>query len=79
LLQLRYKSLNVVQTFRCETSVIVAQVSVAEAAVLKGRHFDRCVIPLRIRWYLANNLSLRNLEEMMAERDISVDHATTHR
>jgi putative transposase len=29
--------------------------------------------------YLAYNLSLRNLEEMMAERGISVDHATTHR
>jgi transposase-like protein len=28
---------------------------------------------------LAYNLSLQNLEEMMAERDISVDHATVHR
>jgi putative transposase len=28
---------------------------------------------------LAYNLSLRNLEEMMAERGISVDHATIHR
>jgi transposase-like protein len=32
-----------------------------------------------VRWYLAYNLSLRNLEEMMAERGISVDHATVHR
>nr|WP_205790115.1 IS6 family transposase [Microvirga makkahensis] len=34
---------------------------------------------LCVRWYLAYGLSLRNLEEMMAERGISVDHATIHR
>jgi transposase-like protein len=50
-----------------------------EVAVFKGRHFDRSVILLCVRWYLAYNLSLRNLEEMMAERGISVDHATVHR
>jgi putative transposase len=50
-----------------------------EGGVFKGRHFDRSVILLCVRWYLAYNLSLRNLEEMMAERGISVDHATVHR
>jgi putative transposase len=50
-----------------------------EDAVFKGRHFDRSVILLCVRWYLAYNLSLRNLEEMMAERGVSVDHATVHR
>jgi transposase-like protein len=50
-----------------------------EHAVFKSRHFDRSVILLCVRWYLAYNLSLRNLEEMMAERGISVDHATVHR
>jgi transposase-like protein len=50
-----------------------------EGSVFKGRHFDRSVILLCVRWYLAYNLSLRNLEEMMAERGISVDHATIHR
>jgi transposase-like protein len=49
-----------------------------EDGVFKGRHFDRSIILLCIRWYLAYNLSLRNLEEMMAERGISVDHATIH-
>jgi transposase-like protein len=52
---------------------------VVEDSVFKGRHFDRSVILLCVRWYLAYNLSLRNLEEMMAERGISVDHATVHR
>jgi len=47
--------------------------------MFKGRQFDRSVILLYVRWYLADNLSLRNLEEMMAERGISVDHATVHR
>jgi putative transposase len=50
-----------------------------EGSVFKGRQFDKFVILLCVRWYLAYNLSLWNLEEMMAERGISVDHATTHR
>ncbi|MFC1458251.1 IS6 family transposase [Microvirga arabica] len=47
--------------------------------MFKGRHFDRSVILLCVRWYLGYSLSLRDLEEMMAERGISVDHATVHR
>jgi putative transposase len=47
--------------------------------IFKGRHFDRSVILLCVRWYLAYSLSLRDLEEMMAERGISVDRATIHR
>ncbi len=47
--------------------------------MFKGRHFDRSVILLCVRWYLAYSLSLRDLEEMMAERGIFVDHATVHR
>jgi putative transposase len=47
--------------------------------MFKGGQFDRSVILLCVRWYLAYSLSLRNLEEMMAERGISVDHATVGR
>ena len=47
--------------------------------MFKGRHFDRSVILLCVRWYLAYKLSLRDLEEMMAERGLSVDHSTVHR
>ncbi|WP_244470425.1 IS6 family transposase [Microvirga vignae] len=50
-----------------------------EGGAFKGRHFDHSIILLRVRWYLAYSLSLRNLEEMVAERGISVDHATIHR
>jgi len=37
------------------------------------------VILVCLRWYLAYPLSLRNLEEMMQERGIIVDHSTIHR
>jgi transposase-like protein len=45
----------------------------------EGRHFDRSVILLCVRWSLADSLSLRDLEEMMAERGVAVDHATINR
>jgi transposase-like protein len=32
-----------------------------------------------VRWYLAYSPSLRDLEEMMAERGIAVYHTTIHR
>src|SRR5476651_746340 len=41
-----------------------------------GRHFDRDVIILCVRWYLHYKLSLRDLVEMMAERDLSLAHTT---
>ena len=47
--------------------------------MFKGRQFDRSVILLCVRWYLAYSLSLRDLEEMVVERGISVDHATVGR
>ncbi len=37
------------------------------------------VILMCVRWYVAYPLSLRHLEQMMAERGISVDHSTVHR
>jgi hypothetical protein len=47
--------------------------------MFKGRHFDSSVILLCVRWYLAYNLSLRDLKEMMAEHGVSVDHTTIYR
>ncbi|MEL4378141.1 IS6 family transposase [Brucella cytisi] len=47
--------------------------------MFKGRHFDKSVILLCVRWYLSYNLSLRNLKEIMAERGIDLDHSTVHR
>jgi hypothetical protein len=36
--------------------------------LFKGRHFDREIIVLCVRWYLRYKLSFRDLVEMMAER-----------
>src|SRR5713226_5620836 len=44
-----------------------------------GRHFDREVIILCVRWYLRFKLSLRDLVEMMAERGLSMAHTTIMR
>ena len=41
-----------------------------------GRHFDREIIILCVRWYLRYKLSLRDLVEMMAERGSSLAHTT---
>ncbi|RJT29454.1 IS6 family transposase [Rahnella woolbedingensis] len=45
----------------------------------KRLHYPADVIAQCVRWYLAYALSLRNLEEMMAERGVMVDHSTLHR
>lgn len=45
----------------------------------KRLHYPVDVIAQFVRWYLAYALSLRNIEEMMAERGIVVDHSTLHR
>ena len=44
-----------------------------------GRHFDRDVIILCVRWYLRFKRSLRDLVEMMAERGLSLAHTTMMR
>ena len=49
------------------------------ARVLKRLHYPLEVILTCVRWYVAYPLSLRHLEEMMAERGIAVDHSTVHR
>jgi transposase-like protein len=41
-----------------------------------GRHFDREVIILCVRWYLRYKLSLRDLAEIMAERVLHLAHTT---
>ena len=47
--------------------------------VLKRLHYPIEVMLVCVRWYAAYPLSLRQIEEMMAERGVAVDHATIHR
>ncbi|MFJ1260065.1 IS6 family transposase [Cupriavidus sp. CuC1] len=49
------------------------------AKVLKRLHYPLDVMLTCVRWYVAYPLSLRHLEQMMAERGIAVDHSTVHR
>ena len=45
----------------------------------KGSHFEREVILWGMRWYVAYPISYRQLEEMMQERGVEVDHSTLNR
>jgi transposase-like protein len=44
-----------------------------------GFRFPSEVIVLAVRWYLRFGLSYRDVEELLAERGIEVDHVTVHR
>jgi putative transposase len=45
----------------------------------KGSHFEKALILWGVRWYVAYPISYRQLEEMMRERGVSVDHSTLNR
>jgi putative transposase len=49
------------------------------AELFKGRHFEREIIVLCVRWYLRYKLSYRDLVEMMAERGLVVAYTTIMR
>ena len=45
----------------------------------KGSHFEKEIILWGVRWYVAYPISYRQLEEMMGERGVAVDHSTLNR
>ena len=45
----------------------------------KGRHFGGEVVLWAVRWYCRYPISYRDLETMMTERGVSVDHSTIYR
>ena len=45
----------------------------------KGSHFEKEIILWGVRWYVAYPISYRQLEEMMGERGVTVDHSTLNR
>jgi len=45
----------------------------------RGHRFERDLILTSVRWYLVYPLSDRNLEEMLAERGVEVDHSSVYR
>ena len=49
------------------------------STLFKWRHYASDIILLCVRWYCKYSLSYRNLEEMMRERGLEVDHVTVWR
>ena len=48
-------------------------------SVFAGFRFPPEVISVAVRWYLRYGLSCRDVEELLAERGITVDHVTVYR
>ena len=48
-------------------------------SVFAGFRFPPEVITVAVRWYLRYGLSHRDVEELLAERGIDVDHVTVYR
>lgn len=48
-------------------------------SLFKWHHFLPEIILLNVRWYCRYSLSYRDLEEMMIERGVEVDHSTINR
>ena len=46
---------------------------------LEGRHFGGEIVLWAVRWYCRYPISYRDLETMMTERGVSVDHSTIYR
>ena len=46
---------------------------------IKGTQFEKDIILWGVRWYVAYPISYRQLEEMMGERGVRVDHSTLNR
>jgi IS6 family transposase len=55
------------------------RLSVTMPSGFAGFRFPPEVIMLAVRWYLRYGLSYRDLEELLAERGIEVDHVTLYR
>ena len=47
-------------------------------SVSAGFRFPPDVISIAVRWYLRYGLSHRDVEDLLAERDITVDHVTMY-
>jgi hypothetical protein len=53
--------------------------SSSSSSVFAGFRFPREVISVAVRWYLRYGLSYRDVEELLAERGVTVDHVTVYR
>lgn len=47
--------------------------------IFSGRHYPKDVILWAVRWYCQYGVSYRDLEEMLTECGVPVDHTTIYR
>src|ERR1700761_4652729 len=61
--------------------MIVAGLATGRSTVVefKGSHIEREIILWGVRWYVAYPISCRQLEEMMKDRGVEVDHSSLNR
>ena len=53
--------------------------SIPRCSAFAGFRFPSAVIVLAVRWYLRFSLSYRDVEELLTERGVEVDHVTVYR
>src|SRR5690348_18243386 len=59
-----------------ETGLVTAR---RMSSVFAGFRFPPEVISVAVRWYLRYGLSYRDVEELLAERGVTVDHVSIYR
>lgn len=60
-------------------SAIAAKLQSRSKDDFKGRHFEAGLIVQAVSWYLRYPLSYRDVEELLLERGLEVDHSTVNR
>ena len=60
-------------------SAIAAKLKNRSKDDFKGRHFEAGLIVQAVSWSLRDPLSYRDIEELLLERDLEVDHSTVNR
>jgi IS6 family transposase len=51
----------------------------SDSSLFTWRHFEADIILGAVRWYLRDALSSRDVEELLRERGVWVDHTTVYR
>ena len=60
-------------------SAIAAKLKSRSKDDFKGRHFEAGLIVQAVSWYLRYPLSYRDIEDLLLERGLDVDHSTVNR
>jgi hypothetical protein len=76
LAQVKVGGTALVQTLKSDDNHRMNKCCPDSSALFHGRHFDRVIIILCVRWYITYKLSYRGLVEMMDERGIDIAHTT---